>query len=207
MRVFIILGLLFSIVAVGSAQSESLDSVVVKKRVEYFFYVQSGMLVGCNECGKGKEITFSGATVHGVKLGNRVRIGAGLGYDSYYNFSTLPVFGSASWDLFSKKNAFFLQFNYGGALKVWKYDPFSEYGYQRSVGGRMVNPLVGYRIRYHDASIALMVGYKFQKIKSYYQYENYIWDPNTQRNLPDPIESSEKRSINRFMISLAVGWK
>jgi hypothetical protein len=207
MRTLIILGLLVNTLKIASAQSELSDSVEVKKKVEYFFYVQSGMLVGCNECGRGKEITFSGSTVHGIKLAKRGRVGAGLGYDSYYNYSTVPIFGSASWDLFSNKNAFFLQFNYGGTLKVWKYDPYNEYGYQRSVGGRMVNPMVGYRIRYHDASIALMVGYKFQKIKSYYQYENYIWDPNTQRNLPDPIESSEKRSINRFMISLAVGWK
>ncbi len=165
------------------------------------------MLVGCNECGRGKEITFSAATVHGIKFAKRGRAGAGLGYDSYYGWSTVPVFGSVSWDLFARKNAFFLQFNYGGILKTWKYTWYDEYGYQRSEGKRMVNPMVGYRIRYHDASIALMAGYKFQKIESYYQYENYIWDPNTQKTLMEPIGSSEKRSLNRFMISLAVGWK
>jgi hypothetical protein len=206
-RALIIIGLLVTTAILSSAQSELPDSVEVKNKVEYFFYFQSGMMVGCNECGKGKEITFSGATVHGIKLGKRLRIGGGLGYDSYYNISTVPVFSSASWDLFAKKNAFFLQFNYGGALKVWKYSEYDEYGYQKSNGGRMVNPMVGYRIRYHDASIALMLGYKFQNIKSYYEYENYVWNPATQSYLTEPIGSSEKRSINRFLVSLAVGWK
>jgi hypothetical protein len=207
MRAFVIFVLLICVGCKAFAQSKPDSMILTNKKIEYFFYIQSGMLVGCHECGRGKEITFSGATVHGIKLGKRARVGVGLGHDSFYGWNTLPVFGSASWDLFSKKNAFFLQFNYGRALKTWKYNPNDEYGFQRSVGKRMVNPMVGYRIHYHDASISLSVGYKFQNIMSHYQYENWIWDPNTQRNLPDPIISSEKRSINRLMISLAVGWK
>lgn len=206
MRALTLFGILYIAGSSVLAQSNP-DSVVRNKKVEYFFYFQSGMLAGCNECSRGKEITFSGATVHGIKVGKRTRVGAGLGYDSYYGWNTMPVFGSASWDLFAKKNAFFVQFNYGGALKTWRYSPYDEYGYQRSEGKRMVNPMVGYRIRYHDASIALMVGYKYQKITSYYEYQNYIWDPNTQTTLTEPVGSSEERSINRFMISLAVGWR
>jgi hypothetical protein len=202
----IIIGVFTLLHNAASAQSD-VDSVATKKRGEYFFYFQSGMLVGCNDCGRGKEVTFSGATVHGIKLDKRVRLGVGLGYDSYYGWNTAPVFGSVSWDMFAKKNAFFIQFNYGGALKTWKYTANYEYGYQRSEGGRMVNPLVGYRIRYHDASIALMVGYKFQKITSYYEYENYYWNPLTERYIQEPTLSSESRALNRFMISLAVGWK
>lgn len=205
MRVRIFCGMLFFVGAV-SAQS-NLDSVARVKRAEYFFYFQSGTLVGCNECGRGKEITFSGATVHGIKLDKRVRLGVGLGYDSYYGWNTVPIFGSVSWDMFAKKNAFFLQFNYGGALKTWRYDQYDQYGYKKSEGGRMVNPMVGYRIRYHDASIALMVGYKFQQITSYYEYENYWWNPVTERYDQEPIVSNENRKLNRFMISLAVGWK
>ncbi len=201
--IFVLLGCTFSNVF---AQNEA-DSIAAKKKLEYFFYIESGMLVGCNECGRGKEVTFSGATVHGAKIGKRTRVGVGLGYDSFYGWSTVPLFGSASWDLFAKKNAFFLQFNYGGTLKTWRYTEYDEYGYQQSKGGRMVNPMVGYRIKYHDASIALMVGYKYQKITSTYEYENYFWNPATQSSVAEPIESSEKRSINRFMISLAVGWK
>lgn len=206
MRALTLFGILYVAGSSVLAQSNP-DSVAQNKKVEYFFYFQSGMLAGCNECSRGKEITFSGATVHGIKVGKRTRVGVGLGYDSYYGWNTMPVFGSASWDLFAKKNAFFVQFNYGGALKTWKYSPYDEYGYQRSEGKRMVNPMVGYRIRYHDASIALMVGYKYQKITSYYEYQNYIWDPNTQTTLTEPVGSSEERSINRFMISLAVGWR
>lgn len=200
------LALLVCVCSSVLAQND-LDSIPAKGRLEYFFYIQSGMLAGCNECNRGKEISFSGATVHGVKIGKRTRAGIGLGYDSFYGLSTVPLFGSASWDLFARKNAFFLQFNYGGALKVWKYTEYEEYGYQRSEGGRMVNPMVGYRIKYHDASISLLVGYKFQKVTSTYEYENYYWNPLTERFIQEPLISNEKRSINRFMISLAIGWK
>lgn len=183
------------------------DSVKAIKKTEYYFYFQSGMLVGCNECGRGKEVTFSGAMVHGIKLNKRARLGLGIGYDSFYGYNTVPIFGSASWDLFAKKNAFFLQLNYGAPLKTWKYTPYDEYGYVKTSSGRMINPSVGYRIRYHDASIALMLGYKFQKIKALYEYENYVWNPTTQQYLPDPIGSTVTQELNRFIVSLSIGWK
>lgn len=191
-----------------SAQVElASDSAMVKKKAEYYFYFQSGMLVGCNECGRGKEITFSSAMVHGIKLDKRLRLGIGVGFDSFYNYSTVPIFGSASWDLFSKKNAFFLQLNYGTPLKTSRYTPYDEYGYKSSSGGRMVNPAVGYRILYHHASIACMIGYKFQQINSRYEYQNYVWNPITDQYIPEPQVSIEARDLNRFMLSLSIGWK
>lgn len=209
MRTFISACLLLLVVNSLSAQTEIVnsDSVQATKKIEYFFYFQSGMLVGCNECSRGKEVTFSGATVHGIKLGSRARVGVGVGYDSFYGWNTMPVFGSASWDLFKGKDDFFLQFNYGSTLRVWKYSQQDEYGYDRSEGGRMVNPMVGYRVRYHDASIALMVGYKFQKTSAFYKYENYAWNPATQQYLSDPIGLTVTQELNRFIVSLSIGWK
>lgn len=185
------------------------DSIIHAKKFEYFFYLQSGTLIGCNECSKGKELTFSGATVHGVKVGKRLRVGAGLGYDSFYGWNTLPVFGSASWDLFARKNAFFVQFNYGGALKSWKYSQYdyNEYGFQGSEGGRMINPMVGYRVRYHDVSLALMAGYKYQRISSYYEYPYYYWDPLQGQIMGEPTTTTMVQEMNRFMLSISMGWK
>jgi len=183
------------------------DTVKSSKQVAYFFYLQSGALIGCNECSRGKGVSFSGATVHGVKLGRRLRVGGGMGIDTYYNWNNLPVFGSISWDLLARKNAFFVLLNYGGTLTSWKYSPFDEYGYKESNGGRMVNPMVGYRITYHDISISLLAGYKSQKMASFYEYPSYYWDPINGQLLGDPMTTKMSRELNRFMISLTVGWK
>lgn len=210
MRGFITISILL-IQAVGLAQGsfEKPDSIVSTKKFEYFFYLQSGTLIGCNECSRGKELTFTGATVHGVKIGNRLRLGGGIGYDSYYGWNIMPVFGSASWDLFAKKNAFFVQFNYGGSLKSWKYSQYNyeEYGFQGSEGGRMINPMVGYRVHYHDVSLALMAGYKYQRVSSYYEYPSYYWDPLQGQIIGEPNKTTLVQEMNRFMLSMYIGWK
>ncbi|MEQ1584830.1 MAG: hypothetical protein ABL895_03060 [Cyclobacteriaceae bacterium] len=209
MKGFITLGILLTqavgLIAQGSYEKP--DSIVGVKKFEYYFYLQSGTLIGCNECSRGKELTFTGATVHGVKIGKRLRVGAGLGYDSYYGWNTMPVFGSASWDLFAKRNAFFVQFDYGGSLKSWKYSQYDEYGYQGSEGGRMVNPMVGYRVRYHDISLALLVGYKYQRVSSTYEYPTYYWDPLRGQIMGEPNKTTMVKEMNRFMLSMSIGWK
>ncbi len=198
----------FVFVGVASAQdSTAVNTLVKSQKTEYFFYIQSGTLIGCNECSRGKELSFSGATVHGVKIGNRLRVGAGIGYDSYFDWNHVPAFGSVSWDLFARKNAFFIQFSYGGTLKSWKYSLYDEYGYQKSTGGQMMNPMVGYRIRYHEVSISLMAGYKFQRMATFYEYPSYYWDPARGQVMGDPMTTEINREMNRFMLSLAIGWK
>lgn len=207
MRPQVIGCLLLALAGKVYSQDLRIDTLKSTKPVEYFFYLQSGALLGCNECSRGKEVSFSGATVHGIKLGKRLRLGAGVGLDAYYNWNNLPVFGSISWDLFAQKNAFFVLLNYGGTLTSWKYSPFDEYGYKECKGGRMVNPMVGYRIRYHDLSISLLAGYKFQKMSSFYEYPSYYWDPVNGQIVGDPMTTEMSRELNRFMISLAIGWR
>ena len=68
------------------------------KFIGYFFNVQVGPLVGCSNCGQRKEITFTSSTVHGLMIGRKLRAGAGIGFDAYYLWQTLPVFGSAELD-------------------------------------------------------------------------------------------------------------
>jgi len=204
----IIISLMLALASEAFGQDNLLtDTLKRNRKIEYFFYLQSGTLIGCNECSQGKEVTFSGATVHGVKLGKRLRVGAGIGYDAYYNWNNLPLFGSASWDLFARKNAFFIQLNYGSTLTSWKYSQFDEYGYKESKGGRMVNPMVGYRILYHDLSIALMAGYKSQRMSSFYEYPSYYWDQVNGQLLGDPTTAEMSRELNRLMISMTIGWK
>lgn len=194
------------------------DSVQQKQpgNSRYFFRIQSGLLIGsqeihdwCSECHSLKSLDFSAATVHGMTVGRskRLRVGGGLGIDTYEGWITLPVFASASWDLLRKKNAFFVQVDYGTPLKAWKRTPYDEYGLESYQSAMMFNPAVGYRIHYHDVRLALMMGYKRQVINSYYEYPTYYWDAALGQLVGDPSTMQLKETLNRMMITLSVGWK
>lgn len=194
-------------------EPQRLESAPASKYVGYFFAVQAGTLIGCNSCDQGKDVTFSGSTIHGVTVGKKFRAGLGLGIDSYQNWQTLPVFFMASWDVIGNKNknALFIQLAYGGAhpwfvrngaYGNYMYDPYSKIS-----GGRMINPQLGYRIKYHDLKLSFVVGYKFQRIfysSNYYQYMGCLaCDLYT---LP-ANKNDITQDMTRVQLSMSVGWK
>jgi len=204
----LILFLIVGLITASSLQAQSLkqDSVRTRK-VEYYFQVQSGALIGCNTCSDGKQISFAGSTIHGIKVGRKLRIGAGVGLDSYALWNTMPVFGSVSWDLFGKRNALFVELNYGDALALWRpVISYQEYGYQKSDAGKVYSYGLGYRISYDKMRISLGVGRKTQLITSYYEYPTYYWNFNNYTQ-GESSKRSVKNELNRLMIYLAVGWK
>ncbi len=186
-------------------QAEGLNSV---RLISYFFNIQSGVLIGCKNCNFKNEVTSTVATTHGITIGNKLRVGAGIGFDTYANWQTRPVFGSVSWDLFGSrnKNAFFLQFNYGWSNPTANRSTFN--GYQKIDGGRMVSTLAGFRIRYHDLKIAIGIGSKYQLIKASYQYPSYYYD---FRGMPiiggTPNSTTLRQGLNRVAITMSVGWR
>lgn len=189
-------------------EEEKLPVVTDQNKVSYFFFIQSGALVGCKDCTFKREISFSTSTVHGITLGNKLRIGAGIGLDTYQNWQTLPIFGSISWDLFGNKNknALFIQFNYGWAKA--RENKYTFANYQIIDGGSMISTQVGYRIRYHDLRIALGVGSKYQKVSASYQYPSYYYDYINNRSIEGDLNTVTLReSLKRFSLMMAIGWK
>ncbi|MBS1505488.1 MAG: hypothetical protein JSS79_02470 [Bacteroidetes bacterium] len=193
--------------------TQNAKPVSASKYVGYFFAVQAGTLIGCSSCDQGKDVTFSGSTVHGLTIGRKLRAGLGVGIDSYQNWQTLPVFFMASWDVIGNKNknALFLQMTYGaahpwfvrnGVYATYMYDPYSKVS-----GGRMINPQLGYRIKYHDVKLAFAVGYKFQRIfysSNYYQY----WGCPACDFVAQPISTTDiTQDMTRVQLSMSVGWK
>jgi len=192
------------------------DTVQNNQLIEYFFTIQSGTLIGdgpaefvigCTDCDQRKEITFSAATIHGITIGRKLRTGLGIGFDTYKEWKTLPLFGSVSWDLLGTKNihALFIQANYGWS-KPWRDnsgwdDPAS------TEGGRMASALVGYRIRYHDATISLSIGPKTQRIYRHYEYPTYYYLSDGTVVEGTPNKTTIKEDLGRLVISLSVGWK
>jgi len=205
MKTTLLLSICLAIGFIARAQNLTQDSIR-RKRLDYYFQIQSGALIGCSSCSTGKEIIFSGATTHGVKIGGKLRVGAGVGLDSYYVWNTMPVFGNISWDLFGRKNAFFVEANYGGALFSWRNISYQEYGYQNSKGGKMYSFGLGYRMRYDKVRMSFGMGHKTQVLSSYYEYPTYYWQ-NNNYVIGDPSSKTVRNEMNRLMIWMAVGWK
>lgn len=183
------------------------DELPKDKSVAYFFNVQTGALIGCGDCSFKQDVSFSVATIHGTTIGKKLRIGAGIGFDTYQYWQTMPVFGSVSWDLFGSKNksALFLQFNYGWA-KPWA-SRSTLYYYQDVDGGRMVSTQVGYRIKYHDLKISLGIGSKYQRVTASYEYPTFYYDfAGTPRQGTSSVTTLTE-SINRLAVMMSIGWK
>jgi hypothetical protein len=184
------------------------DTVENDRQYGYFFNLQVGSLVGCNDCSEGKEITFTASTIHGVTIGKKFRTGVGIGLDSYYNWQTMPVFISISTDVFGTKNtnAIFIQINYGWS-QSWRNDPYEEYGLKDTDGGTMFGTQLGYRIKYHDIKISLSIGTKYQRVYTNYEYPTYYYTEEGVMKQGTPSTTIIQQSMNRFMFALTIGWK
>ena len=192
----------------GAHKSVFHDSIMNDQRFAYFFNLQVGTLIGCNNCSAGKEITFTSSTTHGIAIGKKLRAGAGIGLDSYYSWNTMPMFGSVNWDLIGTKNtnAVFVQFNYGWA-EGWRNKSLQDYGLVNVKGGRMSNILVGYRVKYHDIKVSLSVGAKFQRVHVNYEYPTYYYRFDGTMVQGSANTTSIQQDMSRLMFAMTVGWK
>lgn len=176
--------------------------------IGYFFTLQSGTLVGCKDCVGGKMVSLSSSLVNGITLSKKARMGAGIGYDTYRSWEVMPLFGTASWDLIGNKNknAVVLQFSYGWA-KPFPDPSQLDYGRHSVYGGRMVNPQIGYRIKYGNLKLALWVGYKYQRVSTLYQYPTYHYLFNGTSVLGEPNTNRIRESLSRLQLTMSIGWK
>ena len=183
------------------------DSTAIRKRTNYFFTFGMGSIIGCNQCKiTGKVASLSASTVHGVRVGKRLSLGAGIGFDSYENWKTLPLFGAAAWDLFGNKNKVFLQFRYGYAY-AWINNQAKEYGYKSDQGGKMISSSLGYKISYGDIRLSFSVGYKFQRVFSNYEVFNWNACPYCAFASLAPQKKEVRTDMNRFVFDMTIGWK
>ena len=206
-KLFIVL-LVASIVQTARAAGGRVasDSSLRKSKVTYYFTFGMGTMMGCEKCqATGPTASFTTSMVHGVRIGRKGSVGAGIGFDAYENWKTLPLFGSASWDLFGKRNKVFVQLNYGYA-SAWINKDATAYGYKRSEGGKMINPLLGYRIQSGNVRILFSVGYKFQRVFSSYDYPTSYATYDSFAPLP-PSTKEIRMDMNRFVMGMAIGWK
>jgi hypothetical protein len=183
--------MLIHVVCFVNAQDESTSP----KTTRYFNSFQSGGLFG--EKDKGTSFTFS--SIHGVQF-KQIRLGGGIGFDSYQRWRTVPVYAFFSYDIAHiKGNAVFLACA-AGYSKAWHrvqidYEP--EYS---SGAGIVVNPLMGYRIKADKWRIYVSAGYKFQRV-NYTRASDYYWS-----SVPDPLRYSVQEDINRVVFQIGFGF-
>lgn len=183
-----------------------------ERLITYFFNVQAGTLVGCDDCGHGLNSTFLVATTQGITIGKKLRAGVGVGYDSYSYWKTVPVFGMVSWDLIGNKysNALFLQTAFGWANPQFPKDGVSATypsGSSAEIrGGQMINPQIGYRIKHNNFTWAMSLGYKIQQL-TYHEGLCTSCGPATSAGPPVITSGDVPISLKSVQIVLTAGWK
>lgn len=171
----------------ASAQPDSTLS-----RVSGFLSIYSGGLLG----NKGDGTFLSASSVQGVRY-KRLALGIGIGYDSYFEWRTLPIFASFGYDLFSGKNrAFFVQVN-SGYSRAWNPRPDEEVFILEEEGGYFFHPLAGYRVSKEKLSVTVTAGYKIQDL-------TYAQIPRWQSWGLTRVTTS--REIRRFSLQIGIGW-
>lgn len=177
-----------------SAGAQPIDVASPKKKFEYFNTFLAGALMG--ETGKGTGVTLS--TTHGVRL-KRVAFGAGIGFDSYFDWKALPIFGSVSFDFGKiKSNALFLQFNAGYAEAWLVRDEEAWMPQYRDYGGAMVSSSIGYRISKERFSLYVMAGHKFQRAHSAYE-------PEPWSSFAPQFRHRIEEDMNRLVVQIGFG--
>src|SRR6218665_1987360 len=108
-------GILLFLIAVAFSAGAQSDSTVSKSphRIQYFNNISTGVLFGEND----NTVTVS--TTHGVRI-KRFAVGAGIGFDSYTAWRTIPFTASAAYEFWTVKqvNHFYFQ-GMGGYSRAW----------------------------------------------------------------------------------------
>lgn len=147
--------------------------------------------------GQGTGLTTS--LINGVRV-NRIALGVGIGYDGYKNWNTVPVFGSASFDVAKiKRNAFYLQMNVGYAFASRILPDDGVVNDYREYGSQMINAMAGYRLRADKYQLYIQAGHK-------YQVAHYSYNPLPPWSSEWGPRVSVEEELNRFVVAIGFGF-
>ena len=174
----------------AGAQSDSSYS-----DISYFVSIHSGGLLGKKAQGSSLSVSL----VQGVRH-NRFALGVGVGYDSYAEWQTVPLFASVAYDLAGRRRgAFFVMMNTGYSDAWNPLIDKDQFTYSEE-GGFFFHPLLGYRRDIEKFSFYFSAGYKFQNL-TYEQTPNWwIWGGQTRK-------VTISRDIQRLSIQIGIGFR
>jgi hypothetical protein len=176
---------------IAIAQSDS-----IQKKVKYYNSFVSGVMMGSSEDTDEKDFSVSFTTIHGIKFHSGLKVGIGVGLDTYYDLKVVPIIASITLDPELKKHGLFFQLNSGYSfVRYTKDHQFIEEVEISESGGFTINPMMGYRIIVENMRIYLQAGYKYQVAELHYDYPDW-WGSS---------QSSKHYELNRFVIQLGFG--
>ncbi len=166
------------------------------KEKGYFGMVDVGFLVrngGYYSYEPGVSIT----AINGHAFNPHVRVGLGLGVDSYgyNNMTTAPVFLSLSGLVNQRRWSPFYFLNAGGSFAWFRPDGFSDSSPSVN-GGLMGHAGIGYRYNIGRTGVAFGVGYKIQKSRLRYGWSDW--------NTGNWVEVDERRTLRRLSMTVGV---
>ena len=166
----------------------------LSKKVEYYTSFVSGVMIGSSESADEKEFSASVLTIHGMKFNSGLKVGLGVGFDTYYDLKVYPLIASVTFDQEQRRHGLFIQLNSGYSIVHYTKDTEGLTDFYDK-GGFMINPLIGYRIKIENIRIYWQTGYKYQVAEVGYSYPD--WSGTQQ--------SSRHYELNRFVLQLGVG--
>lgn len=191
MRIIFILGILLVGNSVGAQKKDS-----TRFRPHYYGMFLNGAQVGCTNCDLDNKVTVSAYLINGVQFSKRFSTGIGMGFDSYEQWKTMPVFLHLSQKIVGKKNGLSVQLN-GGYAFAWIDRQEYEMPNFKQQGGLMVHYALAYHYELEKIRLLFSIGLKRQNVSYSYRYD---WSPqfNQTKNIQE---------LNRFVFQVGFGWK
>jgi hypothetical protein len=163
-------------------------------RPAYFNNLLMGALLGKKEHGA----SFTANTTHGIRY-KELSAGLGIGYDTFTDWRTMPVYASIGYDILrlKRRDVVFVTFT-GGYSWVSRQDRQNDMFLYDAHGGAMVYPMMGYRVFLSRWSAYFSAGYKIQRIG--YEQTPRWWGWEIPGN-----KTTVERTMSRFCVQFGLG--
>jgi hypothetical protein len=192
MRIIFSVGILLVAAITASAQKKD----TTRFKPHYYGMFLNGAQVGCSNCDLDNKVTVSAYFINGVQLSKRFSTGIGVGFDSYEQWKTMPVFLHLSEKVIGRKNGLSVQLN-GGYAFAWMDKQEYEMPNFKQDGGLMVHYALAYHYELEKIRLLFSVGMKRQNVSYSYRY-NWSQQFNQTKN---------SQELNRFVFQVGFGWK
>lgn len=192
MRIIFSVVMLLVIATTASAQKKD----TTRFRPYYHGMFLNGAQIGCTDCDRDNKVTVSTYLINGVAFSKRFSTGIGVGFDSYEQWKTMPVFLHLSQKVIGRKNGLSVQLN-GGYSFAWMDKQGYELPNFKQQGGLMVHYALTYQYELEKVRLLFSVGMKKQTVSYWYRYE---WSSQYD-------QTKNIQELNRFVVQVGFGWK
>jgi hypothetical protein len=175
-------------------QVQQQDSTTATARIKY----SNALFLGAQfaQSTIGNSITLS--TQHGVRY-KRFFAGAGIGYDEFPEWRSVPFFASLAADVLriGRTDALFVQVS-GGICRVWHPVTDNDFNTFENAAGKMIHPMLGFRHSSGLLRLYITAGYKLQRLNYDFYPRWWIWWPPSYR-------TSVEHNIDRLVVQIGIG--